>query len=70
MDKLTWADALKLRQYRTQAQAGEMSEDDATAVLNEIVGKVTGVDPLTLPANVVNRVVEAIFSSDQPDSGN
>lgn len=69
MDKLTWGDALRLKERREQAQRGEMSDAEANAVLTELVQKVTGQDPGALPATVVTRVIDAIVEamSDGPD---
>lgn len=65
MDKLTWADALQMNQYRAKAAAGEMSDDEATALLNQLVEKVTGQNPLTMPSAVVGKIVAAIFGDDE-----
>lgn len=65
LDQLTWGDALKMQQYRAKAVSGEMSDDEAAALLNQLVEKVTGQDPLSLPSAVVGKVVAAIFADDE-----
>lgn len=68
MDKLTWGDALKMQQYRTKVEAGELSDAEAAALLNELVEKVTGQNPLGLPSAAVSRIVEAMFGEDGGDA--
>jgi len=64
LDKLSWSDALQLKRYRKAVQDGTATEEEAEGLLNAIVEKVTGRDPMTLPMVVVNSVVEAIFAQD------
>lgn len=68
MDKLTWADAKKMSKVRAATKSGQMSDDEATSILDDLVEKVSGRDPNTLPVQVVEKIIEAIFAQDNAAS--
>lgn len=72
MDQLTWGDSLQLLQYRDKAIRGELTSDDAAKILNGMVAKVTGHDPMIMPTHVVNEVAAAIWANvdGNADQGN
>ena len=65
LDAISWQDAK--RYQRVQAGRSGLSDDEAEAMVDELILKVTGQDPNTLPARVVRRVLAVVFGD---NSGN
>lgn len=59
MSKLTWGDTLMMQKKQKLVEEGAITDDEATEFLNKIIKKVTGEDANELPANVVQKVMEA-----------
>lgn len=64
MDKLTWKDGKALRKYQASIASGEIDEEQAIALMDGIIEKVTGQHPDTMPVEVVNKVVRVLFADD------
>lgn len=64
MDKLTWKDGKELRKYSGAIANGTMTEDEAVALMDGVIQKVTGQNPDEMPMEVVNKVVQVLFASD------
>ena len=64
MDRLTWKDAKALNKYRAAMADGTMTEDEATAVMDDLIEKVAGRHPDDMPMEVVNKIVETLFGAD------
>lgn len=64
MDKLTWKDGKEIRKYQKAVESGELTEDQAVALMDTIIERVTGKHPDTMPLDVVNKVVAVLFSDD------
>lgn len=64
MDALTWKDAKMLRKYQTSIAEGTMTEDEAVKLMDDIIEKVAGQHPDTMPMEVVNRIVAVLFAED------
>ena len=70
MDQITWADELRAKRFRDQAKNSEVDEAEAETFLNDLIQKVTGRDPLTMPRAVVERVTRAIFGEQKRAAAN
>ena len=65
LDQITWADELRAKHFRDRAKGGDVSEEEGEAFLNDLIQKVTGRDPMTLPRAVAERVVKVIFGEEK-----
>lgn len=64
MDKLTWKDAKALRKYQSAIADGTMTEDEQLAISDDLIRKVTGLEPDDMPMEVANRVMSVLFAED------
>lgn len=64
LSKLTWKDNKEIRKKRKAVQDGTITEDELLDMLDDLIRKLTGVDPDTLPAEVVDKITEVLFVGD------
>jgi hypothetical protein len=64
LSKLTWRDNKNIRSKRKAVQDGTMTEDELLDMLDDLIRKLTGVEPDDLPAEVVDKITEILFVGD------